>query len=199
MWMTLQYMLRGRPKPALSPLSMASAIPHGLEGHWKTISVPSYHSIGDLSSQSFPDIAVTPSCGACIPDRDDSDQHIGVPTGCCCGENSVFFDGQFEFADGRRSMLIWLTGKHDMTSRDGLDFATSIIHRCRDILMFVWSTIPCTWASAAQRSNKPRRGHTGRMARHKRLFSKLHRNLITLADMVMTGAVDGPIFLNVRT
>ena len=78
-----------------------------------------------------------------------------------------------------------------MTSKEGLEYASSLIQRYRHLPMFFWSAIPCTGGSTAQRRNKHRSGHAERMAKHNRLFGKLHRNLMILADMVIKDTVDG--------
>ena len=78
-----------------------------------------------------------------------------------------------------------------MASKEGLDYATSLIHRYKHLPMFFWSSIPCTGGSTAQRRNKHRPGHDARMAKHNRLFVRLHRNLMILAEMVLKETADG--------
>ena len=57
--------------------------------------------------------------------------------------------------------------------------------------MFFWSAIPCTGGSTAQRRNKHHPGHDTRMAKHNRLFIKLHRNLMILGETVLKDTVNG--------
>ena len=57
--------------------------------------------------------------------------------------------------------------------------------------MFFWSAIPCTGGSTAQRRNKHHPGHDTRMAKHNRLFIKLHRNLMILGETVFKDTVNG--------
>ena len=71
-------------------------------------------------------------------------QPIGVLIEYCCSETSILCDEQFEILDGQKIVLIRLTEEHDMASKEGLDYATSLIHRYKHLPMLFWSAIPCT-------------------------------------------------------
>ena len=123
--------------------------------------------------------------------RADLGRPIGVLIEYCCSQDSILCDEQFEDVDGQKVVLIRLTEKHDMASKEDLDYAMILINRYKDLPMFLWSSIPCTGGSTAQRRNKHRRGHDARMEKHYRLFKKLHHNLMILAGVVVEETVDG--------
>ena len=122
---------------------------------------------------------------------DEVSEPIGVLIEYCCSDTSILSDEQFELKNGQRIVLVRLTEEHDMSSKEGLDYAMSLIHRYRHLPMFFWSAIPCTGGSTAQRRNKHHPGHDARMAKHNRLFIRLHRNLMILGETVLKDTVNG--------
>ena len=78
-----------------------------------------------------------------------------------------------------------------MSTKEGLEYARSLIYRYRHLPIYLWSAIPCTGGSTAQRRNKHHPNHAKNMAKHNRLFIKLHRNLMILSDIVLNEIVDG--------
>ena len=70
----------------------------------------------------------------------------------------------------------------DTSIRATLAFIKSIP---KGINIFLWSGIPCTGGSPAQNMNKHRAGHDRRMRNHRKLWVKLFRNFVVLAQAVV--------------
>ena len=78
------------------------------------------------------------------------------------------------------------TRKHDMTLESSLRSLLAFI-RCvpRNIVVTLWSGIPCTGGSPAQNGNKYRPNYDKRMAAHYKLWSQLFDNFLIAAQAVV--------------
>ena len=91
------------------------------------------------------------------PDCNGSSQPIGVLIEYCCSKDGVLCDDRFAEVEGGHIMLIRLAEEQDTTSKDGLEYATSLIRRYAHLPISFWSSFPslhCAGVSTVQRRNK---------------------------------------------
>ena len=121
------------------------------------------------------------------------DNLLGVLIEYCCSEQSVLCAEEYIHGEGGDFKLIRLTERHDLASKEGLEYALQQGQRYGYLPMWIWSSIPCTGGSTMQAINKDQPNHPARMAKHNRLFKKLHRNLMVLCEHVVTRTVRGKV------
>ena len=105
----------------------------------------------------------------------------------CCSQNSSLCSEKHATHDGKPVARIRLTEKHDLTKQGGLDYAIRALHHFASCgpRIFLWASVPCTAGCAWQHVNKGQcANHDANQAYHFRVFHKLYRNFIKLADEV---------------
>ena len=93
----------------------------------------------------------------------------------CCGLDSLMGRPSYE---SRRSNHVRLTEREDMTSAAGIEFAKAAANSAPpDILIVIWTALPCTGGSPWQNINRRLPGCMERLRKQWQLFVKLWNRL----------------------
>ena len=106
---------------------------------------------------------------------------IGLLIEYCCDKDSALCHEKYAETELGRIILIRLTVEHDLTTKQGLEYAKSIVDRYKHLPAWLWCSIPCTGGSTLQKQNEHLPSHAARMREHNQLFKALHRNFMNLA------------------
>ena len=86
----------------------------------------------------------------------------------------------------RGCLNVRCTASHDMAKADSVDSLLGFIRAIpRDVVVCLWSGIPCTGGSPIQALNQNRPGHAQNMANHLQLWGLLYGGFLKLAQAVV--------------
>ena len=99
----------------------------------------------------------------------------------CCDANRALSNERYKYTETGCIAMIRLTVEHDLTTKEGSEYARSIVEKYRKLPAWLWCSVPCTGGSALQKQNEHLPNHAKKMREHNELFKKLHRNFMGLA------------------
>jgi len=126
---------------------------------------------------SFEDVMIPPNPG--------TTQIAYVFIEFCCSRDSLLCSEKFAKHNGKDVILVRLTEEHDMTTQEGLEYASSMIRLYSSFPIVLWGSQPCTAGSTWQFVNRYQsKGFDERMAKLMKEFRALLKAYCTLAQMV---------------